>query len=67
MVQTGYLDIWQPATLNIKREGYSIKDSGSSAVTANEKFLPGTLVCSASLVTLSMLLRLKIKCSSMAS
>eukprot|EP00257_Ricinus_communis_P015325 XP_015573211.1 uncharacterized protein LOC107261071 [Ricinus communis] len=44
MLQTGYLDIWEPATLAIKREGYSIKCSGSSGVVVNEKFSPTTSV-----------------------
>ncbi|XP_028756501.1 uncharacterized protein LOC114715777 isoform X3 [Neltuma alba] len=35
---TGYLDIWEPATLTIKREGYSIKCSGPSGAVAAEKF-----------------------------
>lgn len=36
---TGFIDIWEPATLAIKREGYSIKsESGGVAVT--EKFSP---------------------------
>ncbi|XP_048504642.1 uncharacterized protein LOC104899425 isoform X4 [Beta vulgaris subsp. vulgaris] len=43
-VSTGYLDIWEPATLTIKREGYSIKGSGSSSIVVNEKFVPGTTV-----------------------
>ncbi|XP_021767496.1 uncharacterized protein LOC110731887 isoform X2 [Chenopodium quinoa] len=43
-VSTGYLDIWEPATLTIKREGYSIKGSGSNSLAVNEKFLPGTTV-----------------------
>lgn len=43
-LSTGYLDIWEPATLAIKREGYSIKCSGPSGVVANEKFSPTTSV-----------------------
>lgn len=43
-LSTGYLDMWEPATLTIKREGYSIKGSGSSDVTINEKFSTGTTV-----------------------
>lgn len=43
-LSTGYLDMWEPVTLTIKREGYSIKGSGSSDVTINEKFSPGTKV-----------------------
>ncbi|XP_048226378.1 uncharacterized protein LOC8272414 isoform X2 [Ricinus communis] len=43
-LSTGYLDIWEPATLAIKREGYSIKCSGSSGVVVNEKFSPTTSV-----------------------
>ncbi|KAL7230436.1 hypothetical protein ACSBR2_008838 [Camellia fascicularis] len=41
---TGYLDIWEPATLAIKREGYSIKGSGPSGVVVTEKFSPTTSV-----------------------
>ncbi|XP_059665546.1 uncharacterized protein LOC132311579 isoform X2 [Cornus florida] len=41
---TGYLDIWEPATLAIKRGGYSIKCSGSSGVVVSEKFSPTTSV-----------------------
>ncbi|PKI31706.1 hypothetical protein CRG98_047916 [Punica granatum] len=43
-LSTGYLDIWEPATLAIKREGYSIKCSGSSGVVVTEKFSPSTTV-----------------------
>ncbi|XP_057787731.1 uncharacterized protein LOC131004975 isoform X2 [Salvia miltiorrhiza] len=40
---TGYLDIWEPATLTIKRDGYSIKCSGPSGVVT-EKFSSSTIV-----------------------
>uniref|UniRef100_A0A2P2KPN0 Uncharacterized protein MANES_02G143700 n=1 Tax=Rhizophora mucronata TaxID=61149 RepID=A0A2P2KPN0_RHIMU len=40
---SGYIDMWEPATLAIKREGYSIKCTGSHGVVA-EKFLPTTTV-----------------------
>ncbi|CAK9183646.1 unnamed protein product [Ilex paraguariensis] len=43
-LSTGYLDIWEPATLTIKREGYSIKCTGPSAVVVTEKFLQATVV-----------------------
>ncbi|KAF7820273.1 uncharacterized protein G2W53_025728 [Senna tora] len=39
-LSTGYLDIWEPATLAIKKEGYSIKCSGPSGVVVTEKFSP---------------------------
>ncbi|KAF7813370.1 uncharacterized protein G2W53_034346 [Senna tora] len=39
-LSTGYLDIWEPATLAIKREGYSIKCSGPRGVVVAEKFSP---------------------------
>ncbi|KAE8666000.1 Heat shock protein [Hibiscus syriacus] len=39
---TGYLDIWGPATLAIKRDGYTIKCSGSNGVVVIEKFCPTT-------------------------
>ncbi|KAK3024357.1 hypothetical protein RJ639_043683 [Escallonia herrerae] len=41
---TGYHDMWEPATLAIKREGYSINCSGRSAVLITEKFSPATIV-----------------------
>ncbi|OVA07595.1 hypothetical protein BVC80_8965g25 [Macleaya cordata] len=40
----GYLDIWEPAILAIKREGYSIKCNGPRGVVVTEKFLPITTV-----------------------
>ncbi|KAK2967778.1 hypothetical protein RJ640_022300 [Escallonia rubra] len=43
-LQTGYHDMWEPATLAIKREGYSIKCNGRSAVLITEKFSPATIV-----------------------
>ncbi|ONI14614.1 hypothetical protein PRUPE_4G288600 [Prunus persica] len=43
-LSTGYLDIWEPATLAIKREAYSIKCSETSGVVLTEKFSPTTLV-----------------------
>ncbi|KAA8538841.1 hypothetical protein F0562_025533 [Nyssa sinensis] len=43
-LSTGYLDIWEPATLAIKRDGYSIKCSGPSDVVVTEKFSPNTSV-----------------------
>ncbi|KAK2655725.1 hypothetical protein Ddye_008777 [Dipteronia dyeriana] len=42
-LSTGYLDIWEPATLAVKREGYSIKCSGTSAIIT-EKFSSSTNV-----------------------
>lgn len=44
MLQTGYLDIWEPATLAIKREAFTIKCSGPSGVVITEKFSPTTTV-----------------------
>ncbi|XP_057534959.1 uncharacterized protein LOC130813204 isoform X3 [Amaranthus tricolor] len=44
LVQANFLDIWEPAILTIKREGYSIRGTGSSIVVINEKFVPGTTV-----------------------
>lgn len=38
---TGYLDIWEPVTLVIKKDGISIK---GSATPINEKFSPSTTV-----------------------
>lgn len=40
----GYLDIWEPATLAIKKEGYSIKCHGPNGVVITEKFSPSTTV-----------------------
>lgn len=41
---TGFLDIWEPATLAIKRGAYSIKRSSEPSVAAAEKFSPNTIV-----------------------
>ncbi|TYI86192.1 hypothetical protein E1A91_D04G048300v1 [Gossypium mustelinum] len=38
----GFLDIWEPATLAIKRDGYSIKCSGPNGPVVTEKFYPTT-------------------------
>ncbi|KAG8501642.1 hypothetical protein CXB51_004063 [Gossypium anomalum] len=38
----GFLDIWEPATLAIKRDGYSIKCSGPNGPVITEKFYPTT-------------------------
>ncbi|XP_027362966.1 uncharacterized protein LOC113870729 isoform X2 [Abrus precatorius] len=43
-LSTGYLDIWEPATLAIKKEGCSIKCSGPNGVVITEKFSPSTTV-----------------------
>ncbi|KAM7518006.1 hypothetical protein LguiB_016968 [Lonicera macranthoides] len=43
-LSTRYLELWEPATLAIKREGYSIKCSGPSAAIVTEKFSPSTIV-----------------------
>lgn len=43
-LSTGYLDIWEPASLAIKREGYSIKCGGPSGVVVTEKFSSTTSV-----------------------
>ncbi|XP_068637908.1 uncharacterized protein [Aristolochia californica] len=39
-LSAGCLDIWEPAILAIKREGYSIKCNGPRGVVVAEKFLP---------------------------
>ncbi|KAL9234978.1 hypothetical protein vseg_009785 [Gypsophila vaccaria] len=39
-----YLGIWESATLRIKREGYSIKGSGTDGVAISEKFSRDTTV-----------------------
>lgn len=38
------MDIWEPAILAIKREGYSIKCNGPRGVVVAEKFSPSTNV-----------------------
>ncbi|XP_073140503.1 uncharacterized protein [Henckelia pumila] len=43
-LSTAYLDIWESATLTIKRDGYSIKYSGPSGDVITEKFSPSTIV-----------------------
>ncbi|KAJ7975521.1 Tripartite motif-containing 29 [Quillaja saponaria] len=43
-VSNVYLDKWEPATLVIKREGYSIKCSGPNGVLITEKFSPNMTV-----------------------
>ncbi|KAL6493332.1 hypothetical protein OROGR_033091 [Orobanche gracilis] len=40
----GYLDIWEPAVLAIKRDNYSIKCSGPTGVVVTEKFSSSTIV-----------------------
>ncbi|XP_051152019.1 uncharacterized protein LOC127265999 [Andrographis paniculata] len=40
----GYLDLWEPAILSIKRDGYSIKGSGPSGVSISKKFTSSTNV-----------------------
>ncbi|XP_024019927.1 uncharacterized protein LOC21389020 isoform X2 [Morus notabilis] len=42
LLSAGYIDIWEQATLAIKRDAYSIKGSGSSSVVHTEKFSPAT-------------------------
>ncbi|XWS44618.1 hypothetical protein CRYUN_Cryun15aG0063400 [Craigia yunnanensis] len=41
---TGYLDIWEPATLAIKRDSYSIKCGGPNGLVVTEKFYPTTQI-----------------------
>ncbi|KAM3250610.1 putative protein isoform X1 [Capsicum chacoense] len=43
-LSTRYLDIWEPATLAIKRDGYSIKANGLGGVPVSEKFSQSTIV-----------------------
>lgn len=40
--QIGYMDIWEAATLSIKKEGYSIKPNNDTVIT--EKFSSSTAV-----------------------
>lgn len=42
--QVRFLDIWEPAVLAIKREGYSIKCNGQRGVLITEKFQQGTAI-----------------------
>ncbi|KAI3435440.1 uncharacterized protein J3R85_006042 [Psidium guajava] len=42
-LSTGYLDIWEPAILAVKKEGYSIKCTASDVVVT-EKFSPNTRI-----------------------
>ncbi|XP_066305953.1 uncharacterized protein [Miscanthus floridulus] len=42
--QVRFLDIWEPAVLAIKREGYSIKCNGQRGVVITEKFQQGTAI-----------------------
>ncbi|XP_065037332.1 uncharacterized protein LOC135672831 isoform X2 [Musa acuminata AAA Group] len=39
-----FLDIWEPAVLAIKREGYSIKCKGPRGIVVMEKFQPNTTI-----------------------
>ncbi|KAA3475555.1 Retrotransposon gag protein [Gossypium australe] len=41
---TGYLGIWEPATLAIKRDGYTIKCSGPHGLVVTDKFHSNTEV-----------------------
>ncbi|XVF16895.1 hypothetical protein REPUB_Repub10bG0070500 [Reevesia pubescens] len=41
---TGYLGIWEPATLAIKRDSYSIKCGGPNGLVVTEKFYPTTQI-----------------------
>ncbi|XP_042498211.1 uncharacterized protein LOC122076761 isoform X2 [Macadamia integrifolia] len=43
-LSAGYLDIWEPAILAIKKEGYSVKCNGPRGVVVTEKFQPTTTV-----------------------
>jgi hypothetical protein len=43
--QVRFLDMWEPAVLAIKREGYSIKCNGQRGVVITEKFQEATAVC----------------------
>ncbi|CAN4090672.1 unnamed protein product [Withania somnifera] len=43
-LSTRYLDIWEPASLAIKRDGYSIKVNGPGGVLVSEKFSQSTIV-----------------------
>lgn len=40
----GYLDMWESATMVVKKEGFSIKGSGSNSSLLMEKFSPAPTV-----------------------
>ncbi|KAL4567894.1 hypothetical protein LXL04_023490 [Taraxacum kok-saghyz] len=40
----GYLEIWEPVTLVIRKDGINIKGGGTGATPINEKFSPNTRV-----------------------
>ncbi|KAG8053673.1 hypothetical protein GUJ93_ZPchr0001g29450 [Zizania palustris] len=42
--QVRFLDMWEPAVLAIKREGYSIKCNGQRGIVITEKFLQATSI-----------------------
>jgi len=42
--QVRFLDMWEPAVLAIKREGYSIKCNGQRGVVITEKFQEATAI-----------------------
>ncbi|KAK3163670.1 hypothetical protein QOZ80_1AG0006650 [Eleusine coracana subsp. coracana] len=42
--QVRFLDMWEPAVLAIKREGYSIKCNGQRGVVITEKFQQATVI-----------------------
>uniref|UniRef100_A0A7N0TZH4 Uncharacterized protein n=1 Tax=Kalanchoe fedtschenkoi TaxID=63787 RepID=A0A7N0TZH4_KALFE len=43
-LSTGYLDIWEPAILTIKKEGYNIKSSRPGGIVVNLKFSAAMIV-----------------------
>jgi hypothetical protein len=44
ILQVRFIDMWEPAVLAIKREGYSIKCNGQRGVVVTEKFQQATAV-----------------------
>jgi hypothetical protein len=44
ILQVRFLDVWEPAVLALKREGYSIKCDGQRDVVITEKFQPSMIV-----------------------
>ncbi|KAH7682730.1 hypothetical protein IHE45_05G140500 [Dioscorea alata] len=44
LLSAGALDIWEPATLAIKRDAYSIKCNGPRGVVVEEKFQPAVAI-----------------------
>ncbi|XP_044955178.1 uncharacterized protein LOC123405616 [Hordeum vulgare subsp. vulgare] len=51
-----FIDMWEPAVLAIKREGYRIKSNGQCGVVITEKFQQATAVCFQKTISLKITL-----------